>query len=387
MKIETLGEAGRLEIREISKRFGEIVAIKKVDVKIESGEFVAIMGPSGCGKTTLLRIIAGLEKADTGELLLGGRDISHVSVHRRTTRLIWQDYALFPHLRVRKNIAFGLTLQRHNKRLVKERVLAVAEMLRLTHILDRRVGQLSGGEMQRVAIARAIVTQPEILLLDEPLSALDAHLRISVQSELKTLQKQLGISFIYVTHNQSEAFAMADRVIVMNKGAVEQIGRPAEIYNRPSTHFVATFVGANNIFQGKITRVDNKYAIVDCEHGAVRATASKTSLSIGEQVSLIVQADKLHRNSSAASGQNVIRAVLKGREFTGAQVIYYLEAACGTQVKMVVQEPFMEDKPDVTDNEMELYWAPENTVILGHDPDLTPDEPMAALGAAKTRAI
>ena len=384
MTIEALGEAGRLEIRGISKRFGEIVAIKKVDVTVERGEFIAIMGPSGCGKTTLLRIIAGLERADTGELLLGGRDISHVPVHRRTTRLIWQDYALFPYLRVRKNIAFGLTLQRHNKRLVRERVLAVAEMLRLRELLDRRIGQLSGGELQRVAIARAIVTEPEILLLDEPLSALDAHLRISVQSELKSLQKQLGISFIYVTHNQSEAFAMANRVVVMNEGNVEQIGHPAEIYNRPRTHFVATFAGANNIFQGKITRVDNGYAIVDCEHGAVRAAAAGAALRIGEQVSLVVQADKLHRSSSAAPGQNVVRAVLQGREFTGSQVIYYLEAVCGTQVKMVVQEPFMEDEPDATDNEMELYWAPDNTVILGYGPDVTRDKVKAEPGAAPT---
>ncbi|MEA2816231.1 MAG: spermidine/putrescine transport system ATP-binding protein, partial [Rhodospirillaceae bacterium] len=213
-----------LELRGIAKNFGDFVALEAVDLSIERGEFVAIMGPSGCGKTTLLRIVAGLESMSSGRLLLRGQDISALPVHKRSTRLVWQNFALFPHLNVRRNIAFGLTLGRHDKAAVKAKVDEIAELVQLGQFLDRRVSQLSGGQKQRVAIARALVTEPEILLLDEPLSALDAHLRIRMQSEMKRLQQKLGLSFLYVTHNQSEAFSMADRVVVMNKGRIEQFG-------------------------------------------------------------------------------------------------------------------------------------------------------------------
>ena len=362
----TGGTVADLEVRGVAKRFGSVVAIERVDIDVQRGEFVAIMGPSGCGKTTLLRIIAGLERADAGSLLLRGEDIGDVPVHKRSTRLIWQDYSLFPFLNVRKNIEFGLTLKRHDKKAVRSKVEAVAEQVHLDHLLSRRIGQLSGGEKQRVAIARALVTEPEILLLDEPLSSLDAHLRIKVQSELTVLQRELGISFIYVTHNQSEAFAMADRVVVMNKGVVEQIGRPAEIYNRPETHFVAEFVGANNLFEGRVSGGADGMVVVDCSHGKVHIAGHGDTIDRGAAVELVVQADKLRRRQHGEEGQNTIRAVLKGREFTGSQVIYYLETAQGDEVKMVLQEPFTEGEGTEINSEMELCWAPEDTVILGH---------------------
>ena len=360
------GTVADLEVCGIAKRFGSVVAIERVDIEVQRGEFVAIMGPSGCGKTTLLRIIAGLERADAGSLLLRGEDIGDVPVHKRSTRLIWQDYSLFPFLNVRKNIEFGLTLKRHDKKAVRSKVEAVAKQVHLDHLLSRRIGQLSGGEKQRVAIARALVTEPEILLLDEPLSSLDAHLRIKVQSELTVLQRELGISFIYVTHNQSEAFAMADRVVVMNKGVVEQIGRPAEIYNRPETHFVAEFVGANNIFEGRVSETTGATVVVDCSHGEVRIAGHGNTMDRGAAVELVVQADKLRRRQHGEEGQNTIRAVLRGREFTGSQVIYYLETAQGVEVKMVLQEPFTEGEGTEINSELELCWAPEDTVILGH---------------------
>ena len=265
---------------------------------------------------------------------------------------------------MRKNIEFGLTLKRHEKKDIRRRVESVAGLVHLEHLLSRRIGQLSGGEKQRVAIARALVTEPEILLLDEPLSSLDAHLRIKVQSELTALQKELGISSIYVTHNQSEAFAMADRVVVMNKGVVEQIGRPAQIYNRPETHFVAEFVGANNIFKGRVSGTLDGMILVDCGHGEVRVTGHRYAVAKGDMVDLVVQADKLRRHGES-DGQNTISAILKGREFTGSQVIYHLETARGAEVKMVVQEPFTEGEGTEINTEMELYWAPGDTVILG----------------------
>ena len=291
-----------LELRGIAKNFGDFVALEAVDLSIERGEFVAIMGPSGCGKTTLLRIVAGLESMSSGRLLLRGQDISALPVHKRSTRLVWQNFALFPHLNVRRNIAFGLTLGRHDKAAVKAKVDEIAELVQLGQFLDRRVSQLSGGQKQRVAIARALVTEPEILLLDEPLSALDAHLRIRMQSEMKRLQQKLGLSFLYVTHNQSEAFSMADRVVVMNKGRIEQFGSPEEIYTRPKTHFVAEFVGSNNIFDGKVVDVRDGLIMVQCADAIISAASGERPPGKGSTVSLVVQADKVRGHPIGVAG-------------------------------------------------------------------------------------
>lgn len=375
-----------LHVRRFHKRFGDFVAVEQVDLAVERGEFIAIMGPSGCGKTTLLRMIAGLEPVTRGQLLLRGQDISALPVHKRSTRLVWQNYALFPHLNVRRNIAFGLTLSKHQRAEVNARVERVAEMVQLGEFLDRRIGQLSGGQKQRVAIARALVTEPEILLLDEPLSALDAHLRIRMQSELKRLQQSLGISFIYVTHNQSEAFSMADRVVVMNRGRVEQIGTPAEVYNRPRTHFVAEFVGSNNIFDGKVADIEGDQVVVTCPQGTFRAAAGERLPGKGSTVTLVIQADRMRSAPSGAPGENALSARLSGREFTGSQVIYHLEADDGLEVKMVSQEPFSHDDPIGTNDAMQLYWMPEDTVILPPSvvpgPENAPDErAFVAVGA------
>jgi spermidine/putrescine transport system ATP-binding protein len=353
-----------LELRGIAKSFGDFVALEQVDLAIERGEFVAIMGPSGCGKTTLLRIVAGLETMSSGRLLLRGHDISALPVHKRSTRLVWQNFALFPHLNVRQNIAFGLTLGRHDKTAVRAKVERIAELVQLGPFLDRRIGQLSGGQKQRVAIARALVTEPEILLLDEPLSALDAHLRIRMQSEMKRLQQQLGLSFLYVTHNQSEAFAMADRVVVMNRGRIEQYGSSEEIYTRPRTHFVAEFVGNNNIFDGKVVEVQAGLVRVQCADAVINAATDERPPGRGSTVSLVVQADKVSSRPSGMPGENCIGAVLSGREFTGSQVIYHLETAQGVAVKMVAQEPFSQAERAGANAAMQLYWSPADTVIL-----------------------
>ncbi len=364
-----------LELRGVSKSFGGHTAVEALDLTVERGEFVAIMGPSGCGKTTLLRIIAGLEAAETGTIRLRGRPVEDLPVHKRSTRLVWQTYALFPHLNVRQNIAFGLTLQKHGKAAIAAKVAAIAEMVQLTEFLDRRVTRLSGGQKQRVAIARALVTEPEILLLDEPLSALDAHLRVRMQGEMKRLQQKLGISFIYVTHNQSEAFSMADRVVVMNKGHVEQIGTPQEVYSRPMTRFVAEFVGTNNILQGTVAEVGEEVAAIDCAVGRVYATLSPRSLvrgtriTAGETVSLVVQAGKMRRQPRGGRFENRIAAVLTDREFTGSQVIYYLKTSDDSELRMIAQEPFEQLDADAG-VPIELFWSPDDVVILG--PSIVP---------------
>jgi len=260
---------GNLEILNVAKRFGSQLILDNINLSVKPGEFIAIMGPSGCGKTTLLRTIAGLEAMSGGEIRLQNRNLDELPAHQRNTPMVWQSLALFPHFNVRKNIAFGLTVRPHHKETVQHKVEEVAAMMHLSNLLNCRISKLSGGQKQRVAIARALITEPKILLLDEPMSALDAHLRIRMQGELKRLQQFLGLSFIYVTHNQSEAFAMADRVVVMNQGRVEQIGSPSDTYTCPKTHFVAEFVGNNNLFDGEIIEIDSQIITVRCLEGSI----------------------------------------------------------------------------------------------------------------------
>ncbi len=356
-----------LEIRGISKRFGDYTALDDINLIVDRGEFVAIMGPSGCGKTTLLRILAGLETPDSGIIRSRGKQVDTLPVHKRSMRLVWQNYALFPHLNVRKNIAFGLQFQHLDKATIAERVAEIAEMVQLTEFLDRRVTLLSGGQRQRVAIARALVTRPDILLLDEPLSALDAHLRIRMQGEMKRLQQRLGIAFVYITHNQSEAFSMADRVVVMNRGQIEQIGTPTQIYLKPQTRFAAEFVGSNNILEGRVAEVDGDLAVVETAAGRFNVSLSPDNVTRGSKpgpkatVTLVVQAGKVRLAPSGAPRENRVRAVLGESEFTGAQVIYFFRLIDGSEFKLTVPEPLA--APPGT--ELDLYWMPEDTVVLG----------------------
>ena len=358
------GITDTLKLQGIAKCLGSQAILQAINLTVKSGEFVAIIGPSGCGKTTLLRLITGLETLSAGRIVWQGKDITEAPVHQRHIPMVWQSFALFPHLKVRRNIGFGLTLKPHSKAEVRRRVEEVAAMVRLTELLDRRIDQLSGGQKQRVAIARALVTQPQLVLLDEPMSALDAHLRVRMQGELKRLQQSLGLSFIYVTHNQNEAFAMADRVVVMNQGRIEQIGSPTEIYTRPATHFVAEFVGHNNLFDGEIIQVSPNTLTVRWRQGNIQAQRSERAHRIGEKVTIVVPADKL-ATVSQSSTQNSLKAVLRGREFMGSQVSYCLETVTGREIKMIRQESFRDSLAIPINTEVDLFWKVEDTVILG----------------------
>jgi putative spermidine/putrescine transport system ATP-binding protein len=240
---------GAVSLREVSKSFGAVAAVRGVSLEVAAGEFLTLLGPSGCGKTTLLRMIAGLESPDRGRLFLSGRDVTSDPPHRRPVNTVFQDYALFPHLNVLDNVAFSLMLRKVPRKERYSQAEAALEMVRLAGHGTRRPSQLSGGQRQRVALARAIVNKPKVLLLDEPLGALDLKLRESMQDELKALQKTLGITFIFVTHDQGEALSMADRVAVFNEGRVQQIGTPEDVYRRPVSRFVADFVGSSNVLQ------------------------------------------------------------------------------------------------------------------------------------------
>jgi spermidine/putrescine transport system ATP-binding protein len=238
--------SGDLAVRGVSKSFGSVQALRDVSLAVPRGEFVTILGPSGCGKTTLLRVVAGLEIADAGEVLLGGRDIGREPAHRRPVNTVFQSYALFPHLNVYENIAFGLRARKFPARTVDTRVRSALEMLHLEDLPRRHVHQLSGGQKQRVALARALVNEPDVLLLDEPMSALDAKLRTEVQIELRRLQRRIGKTFILVTHDQNEAMTVSDRIFVMRDGSIVQSGEPAQVYDRPVSRFVAEFLGTTN---------------------------------------------------------------------------------------------------------------------------------------------
>jgi ABC-type Fe3+/spermidine/putrescine transport system ATPase subunit len=348
-----------LELLSVTKCFDAFTAVDSVNLKVGRGEFVAIMGPSGCGKTTLLRILAGLETVTTGQLHIRGKDVSDVPVNLRSTRLVWQNYALFPHLDVAGNIAFGLTLKAYDNTIVAGKVRAMAELVGLSDFLGRRIGQLSGGQKQRVALARALVTEPEILLLDEPLSALDAHLRIRMQGELRRIQRQLGMSFIYVTHNQVEAFSMADRVVVMNKGRIEQIDTPEEMYARPKTEFVARFVGSNNLFPGRVHSVEPGYAVIHCAHGQV-TVATPSPPPVGNQVFVVVQADKMKSTATGSPRENRVDATLRGREYAGAHNIYLMDLIDGTEVKLTSPEAL----PIEINAPIAGYFTPDNASLI-----------------------
>jgi putative spermidine/putrescine transport system ATP-binding protein len=236
-----------LRLEGVRKNYGQVVAVAGVDLVVEEGEFFTLLGPSGSGKTTLLRLIAGFERPDAGRIELAGRDVTSVPPHQRDTNTVFQDYALFPHMTVAENIGYGLRVKRVPRSAREKRVERALAMVRLTGLGDRRPNQLSGGQRQRVALARAAINEPEVLLLDEPLGALDLKLRQEMQIELKQIQQEVGITFVYVTHDQEEALTMSDRMAVMANGQIEQIGSPVEVYERPATEFVAGFIGISNV--------------------------------------------------------------------------------------------------------------------------------------------
>ena len=294
----------------VVKRFGDFTAVHRLDLEIAAGEFIAIMGPSGCGKTTTLRMIAGLEIPTEGEVRIGGRLMNDVPVHERDTPMVWQSLALFPFLNVRENVEFGLKMRGIGAAERRQRAVEWLERLEIGEFAERNVDTLSGGQRQRVALARSLVTEPQILLLDEPLSALDAHLVIRMQGVLTRLQRELGITFVYVTHSQSEAFAMADRIVIMSQGRIVQVGQPREVYRVPANRFVAEFVGRNNILSG-ISRGD----AIETALG-IFPTASLPAA--GKPATLVVAADLVRISLTPSEG--AIPCALISEEFVGAMV-------------------------------------------------------------------
>jgi spermidine/putrescine transport system ATP-binding protein len=317
-----------IRIDGISKSFDGTQALKSVSLEVSEGEFLSLLGPSGCGKTTLLRIVAGLEHPDAGRVLLQDADITEVTAHRRPLNLVFQRVTLFPHLDVFENVAFGLTLRRVPKADITTRVRRVLQLVRLPGFERRDVTTLSGGEAQRIALARALVNEPKVLLLDEPLGALDLQIRRELQIELKDIHRELGSTFVFVTHDQEEALSMSDRVVLMSEGKIVQVGTPVEVYRNPASVFAASFVGSSNLWQGEVVEIRPEHAVIDLGGRRIRARPRPEARS-GERVWVLVRPESLTLTRAVGDQPRADGTTMRGRvadvRFIGSVVHYRID--------------------------------------------------------------
>jgi spermidine/putrescine transport system ATP-binding protein len=322
-----------IEIRHVSKRFGDFVAVDDADFGIRRGEFFSMLGPSGCGKTTTLRMIAGFEQPTEGEVRLDGQDVSRVPPYKRHVNTVFQQYALFPHMTVFDNVAFGPRSTNVPKAEIAERVGTMLDVVRLGDLAERKPTQLSGGQQQRVALARALVNYPSALLLDEPLGALDLKLRQTMQLELKRIQREVGITFVFVTHDQEEALTMSDRIAVMNEGRVEQIGTPEEIYHRPESVFVAGFIGVANLIPATVSAIAGATATVDAAGHRLSVPVTDVALRAGDAAVVMVRPERLHISTSEPTSlASAVEATVVDLTFQGPVVRTALRTDGGAEL-------------------------------------------------------
>lgn len=317
-----MGDAFAVELRDVVKRFGAVTAVNHVSLKIKDGEFFSLLGPSGCGKTTTLRMIAGFELPTSGDIMIGNEIQGYLPAYKRPVNTVFQNYALFPHLSVAQNVAFGLEMQKVNKSDIKRRVQEALDLVHLGDMGYRKPKQLSGGQQQRIALARALVNHPKVLLLDEPLGALDLKLRKAMQVELKALQVRVGITFVYVTHDQEEALTMSDRIGVMDQGKLLQVGTAQEVYETPSTRFVSDFIGETNYLDGHIVQIEKDWVEVLVEPNFhVRSTISQ-EINRGRQASVAIRPEKLFINQEPQPDFNQVEGIVQEIIYTGSATTY-----------------------------------------------------------------
>ncbi|MCB2124368.1 MAG: ABC transporter ATP-binding protein [Rhodobacteraceae bacterium] len=353
----------------VVKRFGDFVAVKRMDFEIGKGEFLALMGSSGCGKTTTLRMLAGLEAPSEGMIRLSGKPINDLPTWSRDTPMVWQSLALFPFLNVVENVEFALKMRGVGKAERRRRAEQWLDRMQISEFAGRNISQLSGGQRQRVALARSLVVEPEILLLDEPLSALDAALKVRMQSVLKNLQRETGITFVYVTHSQSEAFSMADRVVIMSRGQIEQIGTPQEIYRTPRTRFVADFLGSSNIFTGKVTASDDGGVVLDTASGPLRLKSDERHVvTPGQTATLTVLDTRTNLAVTKPDGPvNAIPVRMIGEEFIGATATIYLETGTGQEIRVQKSHEELAGIPLEIGQELFAWWAHTDGHLVTED--------------------
>ena len=347
-----------VDIRHVNKVYqGDNAVVKDLDLQVYEGEFLTLLGSSGCGKTTTLRMIAGFESITSGSILVEGEDVENKEPYERNVNTVFQKYALFPHMTVFDNVAYGLRIKKMPKEEVKKRVTEMLGLVQLGGFEKRFPSQLSGGQKQRVAIARALINKPKVLLLDEPLGALDLKLRKQMQLELKRLQRKLKITFIYVTHDQEEALTMSDRIAVMSDGILQQVGTPYEIYVHPATRFVASFIGETNLFDGAVSRAEDELLTVTLEGGAVQAKAS--GFYEGEMVALSIRPERVMYAAEPVDGFT-IKAVVREQIYAGSVLKAIAVLPNGNEVRI---ERLAGDKlPE--DGSVYLYWNPEDARLV-----------------------
>lgn len=353
-----------VELRNVSKFFGSVAAVRDVTLGIREGEFFSLLGPSGCGKTTTLRLIAGFELPTTGEVYIGGQLQGDTPPYRRPVNTVFQNYALFPHMTVYENVAFGLRMRRLPEAEVRRRVHEALDMVRLSGLERRRPRELSGGQQQRVALARALVNRPRVLLLDEPLGALDQKLRKAMQLELKNLQQQVGITFIYVTHDQEEAMTMSDRIAVMDQGIVLQVGTPEEIYERPASRFVADFIGETNLLEGKVVEVWDHHALVLVDGTRMVCGAVPEGVCVGQRVTVAIRPERISLHTQPPSPL-AVPGIVRDVVYTGADIRYMVRMA--DRVTVLVRSPNTGNGSTphfVRDETVYLSWRPESARLL-----------------------
>ncbi len=328
-----------VKLRGVSKHFGKVVAVDKFDLDIANGSLLTLLGPSGCGKTTILRMIAGLETPNEGDIYIKGKRINDTPIHKRNLGMIFQNYALFPHKTIFENVAFGLKYRKIPKEEMKQKVMRALEVVRLPGVEHRMPSQLSGGQQQRIALARAIVIEPDVLLMDEPLSALDENLREEMRVEVGNLHEMLGITSIFVTHDQREALVMSDSIVVMKDGQKQQEGPPEEVYNHPINHFVADFIGHSNFFKGVISAVDHDRVAINLDDGAELMALQQGNWDPGERIEVVIRAQKFdifpkdHLKKDADI--NLFNGRIKARSYMGGEVRYFVEMQTGTVIHII----------------------------------------------------
>lgn len=354
-----------IRINDVVKRFGSLEAVSKVSLEIKEGELFTLLGPSGCGKTTLLRLIGGFYKPDEGEIFFDSRLIIDAPPYMRNIGMVFQNYALWPHMKVYDNIAYGLRLKKLSRKIINDKVRDVLELVNLTGLHDRYPGQLSGGQQQRVALARALVLNPDVLLLDEPLSNLDAKIRVQVRAEIRKLQKELKITTIYVTHDQEEALTISDRIAVLNHGKVLQIGAPKELYERPKNVFVADFIGTNNLLEGNITRIDSERKIVSIKTkiGEIAGIFDE-KLSQGDSCMACIRPENIFLGYPEDEKDfNTVKGKVNFAYYLGSTLRYDIEAEKDVILRVDIKDPWHHEVID-TGKEVAVYFPPSANIVI-----------------------
>lgn len=352
-----------VELRNVTKYFGDLCAVNSVTMCARPGEFVSLLGPSGCGKTTLLRLIAGFERVDQGEILINGSDVADLPPYDRNIGMVFQSYALFPHMTVRENVSFGLRMRRVPGVEMQSRVEKALALVRLSGMEDRYPRQLSGGQQQRVALARALVIEPRVLLLDEPLSNLDARLRDEMRVEVRQIQQTVGITTIFVTHDQEEALVMSDRVVVMNQGRVVQEGSPVEVYERPAHSFVAAFIGQSNLLWGRVVARQGGVVRIQTDGGLDLEVAADSAPGVGSRVLTVVKQTRIQmKRPDGALGPNTFTGTLEFVTYLGANIQYLCRVG---QARLAAILPNDSGAPPLRSGDpVLLSWKPEDCLLI-----------------------